>query len=115
MPTRKRRFIFEFLEGETAGGLMLMGAAVAAMILANTPLFPYYQLLTDTLFAIQIGDFALAKPLLLWVNDGLMAIFFLLVGLELKRELFEGELSDPTQIVLPAVGAVGGMVIPAAV
>ncbi|MAV26919.1 MAG: Na+/H+ antiporter NhaA [Gammaproteobacteria bacterium] len=115
MATRKRRFIFEFLEGESAGGLMLMGAAVAAMIMANTPLFPYYQLLTDTPFSIQIGDFTLGKPLLLWVNDGLMAIFFLLVGLELKRELIEGELSDPRQIVLPAVGAVGGMAIPAAV
>ncbi|WP_461481399.1 Na+/H+ antiporter NhaA [Porticoccus sp.] len=102
-----------FLRLESSGGIVLMLAAVVAMICANSPLQTYYALLLDTPVAVSIGDLAVAKPLLLWINDGLMAIFFFLVGLELKRELMEGELSDPRNIILPGVGAIGGMAIPA--
>lgn len=79
------------------------------------PLRSYYALLIDTPVAVQIGALEIAKPLLLWVNDGLMAVFFFLVGLELKRELMEGELSDKRNIILPGLGAIGGMVVPALV
>lgn len=103
----------EFLQRESMAGLLLVGAAVLAMVLANTALYPYYSLLIDTPVMIRVGTLELAKPLLLWVNDGLMALFFLLVGLELKREFVEGELSDPRNIVLPAIAALGGMLVPA--
>lgn len=105
----------KFLKLESAGGIVLMATAVLAMIVANSPANLYYNLLLDTPVAVQIGGLQIAKPLLLWINDGLMAIFFFLVGLELKRELVEGELSDPKNIVLPAIGAVGGMLVPAAI
>lgn len=98
---------------ESAGGIVLMFAAVLAMLVANSPLYPFYQSLLETPVEIRVGLLKIAKPLLLWINDGLMAIFFFLVGLELKRELVEGELSELRKVVLPAVGAVGGMVIPA--
>ncbi|GAB4351191.1 MAG: Na+/H+ antiporter NhaA [Gammaproteobacteria bacterium] len=107
--------IAEFLQRESAGGLLLVGAALLALVAANSPLGTYYTLLIDTPVAIRIGAFEIAKPLLLWVNDGLMAVFFLLVGLELKREFVEGELSDRKNIILPGLGAIGGMAVPAAV
>ncbi|MEJ2413435.1 MAG: Na+/H+ antiporter NhaA [Anaerolineales bacterium] len=106
-------FIGRFLALESSGGILLMIAAVIALVLANTPLQPYYDLLIDTPVEIRVGPLELAKPLLLWINDGLMAIFFFLVGLELKRELLEGELSERSKVILPAVGAVGGMALPA--
>ncbi len=102
-----------FMKLESAGGILLMMAAVLAMIAANTPLSVYYDQLIDLPVAVSVGSFEIAKPLLLWINDGLMAVFFFLIGLELKRELVEGELADPSAIVLPAVGAVGGMLAPA--
>ena len=105
----------DFLKKESAGGIFLMLAAFLALVVANTPLSSYYQLLLSTAVEIRIGEFEIAKPLLLWINDGLMALFFFLVGLELKRELIEGELSDPRDIILPAIGAVGGMFVPAAI
>ncbi|MDH3943689.1 MAG: Na+/H+ antiporter NhaA [Anaerolineae bacterium] len=108
-----KTFIRRFLKMEAAGGLILMFAAVAAMILANTPFASYYDLLIDTPVAVQVGSFKIAKPLLLWINDGLMAIFFFLIGLELKRELLEGELSNKANVVLPGIAALGGMLIPA--
>ncbi len=111
--TAPKTFIGRFLQLEASGGILLMIAAVIALILANTPLQPYYALLIDTPVEIRVGSFEIAKPLLLWINDGLMAIFFFLVGLELKRELLEGELSERSKIILPAVGAVGGMAVPA--
>lgn len=105
----------EFLKKESAGGIILMAAALLAIVLANSPAFSLYQGLLQLPVSVQIGSFGIAKPLLLWINDGLMAVFFFLVGLELKRELVEGELADPRNILLPAVGAIGGMAAPALV
>lgn len=107
--------IAKFLQKESSGGILLVMSALLAIFLANTPLSIYYNMLLDTPVLIQVGALEVGKPLLLWVNDGLMAIFFLLVGLELKREFVEGELSDKKSIILPGLGAIGGMVIPAAV
>lgn len=90
-----------------------MMSAVLAMVFANTGLNVYYQQLLSTAVEVRVGGFEIAKPLLLWINDGLMAVFFFLVGLELKRELIEGELSDKKNIILPGIGAIGGMLIPA--
>ncbi len=105
----------DFLQLESASGILLMVAAALAMIAANSPAADLYADFIDTPVEIRIVALHIAKPLLLWVNDGLMAIFFFLVGLELKREFLEGELSRPANIMLPAVGAVGGMAVPVAV
>lgn len=107
--------IRNFLKMESAGGLVLMAAALLALIAANTGAAGLYSYFIDTPVEVRVGALQIAKPLFLWVNDGLMAIFFFLVGLELKREFLEGELSDAASIVLPAVGAVGGMVVPVAI
>jgi NhaA family Na+:H+ antiporter len=112
MNNRKESFISGFFKLESAGGIILMLAAAVAMLLANTPLQSYYKLLLDTPVEIRISALEIAKPLLLWINDGLMAVFFFLVGLELKRELVEGELSNKRNIILPGVAAIGGMVLP---
>jgi NhaA family Na+:H+ antiporter len=103
----------EFLQLESAGSVLLLVAAVLALVVANSPLSPFYDALLNVPLEVRAGNFEIAKPLLLWINDGLMALFFFLVGLELKREVLEGELSKPSQIVLPAIGALGGMSIPA--
>lgn len=113
MNSTPEHFITKFFKLETASGIILILAAVLALIFANSPLHVYYTLLLDTPVEIRIGAFEIAKPLLLWINDGLMAVFFFLVGLELKRELIQGELSDKKNIILPGVGAIGGMAIPA--
>ncbi len=105
----------EFLKLESASGIILVVAALAAMVLANTPLLSYYNTLIEMPVAVRVGNFEIAKPLLLWINDGLMAVFFFLVGLELKRELLEGELKQIGNVVLPALAALGGMVVPALV
>jgi len=110
-PTKS--FILDFFKLESAAGLLLMISATLAIIFANTPLNYYYDLLLTTRVEIRVGALEIAKPLLLWINDGLMAVFFFLVGLELKRELIDGELSEKRNIILPAVGAVGGMLFPA--
>lgn len=104
-----------FLKLEAASGILLFAAGLLAMLIANSSFDYIYQAFLDTPVAIQFGDFKIAKPLLLWVNDGLMAIFFFLIGLELKREFLAGELSDPSRVALPVVAAVGGMVVPAAI
>lgn len=102
-----------WLREEAAGGVLLMLAAAAAIAIDNSPLaFLYDQLLTLPIM-VQIGTMALKKPLLLWINDGLMALFFLLVGLEIKRELLDGNLSAWRQAVLPVLAAFGGMAVPA--
>ncbi|MEL7538700.1 MAG: Na+/H+ antiporter NhaA [Pseudomonadota bacterium] len=105
--------IREFLKLESASGILLVGAALAAMVVANSPLAATYDQLIELPVEVRIGNFEIAKPLLLWINDGLMALFFLLVGLELKREFVSGELSKPGAIAFPAVAAVGGMLVPA--
>lgn len=112
MAIRRIKAFFEF---EAAGGIVLALAAIIAMIIANTSLYPWYEAFIHAPVAIQIGDFAIAKDAHHWINDGLMAIFFFLVGLELKREVLIGELSNLKQIILPAGAAVGGMIFPAIV
>ena len=113
MHNRQDSFIVSFFKLESAGGILLFLSAVLAILLANSLLEPYYKLLISTPVEIRVGALEIAKPLLLWINDGLMAVFFFLVGLELKRELIEGEFSDKRRIILPGIGAVGGMVVPA--
>ncbi len=102
-----------FFKKESASGIILMFAAVLAMVIANSPLLDWYNLLLDVPVVVAVGSLEIAKPLLLWINDGLMALFFFLVGLELKREFLEGDLSKPGQVTLPAIGAIGGMLMPA--
>ena len=113
MNKQSQSFILTFLKMESAGGILLIFAAALAIVCANSFLDEYYRLLLETPVEIRIGALEIVKPLLLWINDGLMAVFFFLIGLELKRELLEGELSDRRNIILPGVGAVGGMVAPA--
>ena len=105
----------DFMKLESAGGILLLAAAVLAMVIANSPLAHLYEALLNVNVAVQVGALSIDKPLLLWVNDGLMAVFFFLIGLEIKREVLEGELSSFSQVVLPGVGALGGMAIPAAI
>jgi NhaA family Na+:H+ antiporter len=112
MAIRRIKAFFEF---EAAGGIVLALAAIAAMIIANSPLNTWYEGFIHAPVAIQIGEFAIAKDAHHWINDGLMAIFFFLVGLELKREVLIGELSNVKQIILPAGAALGGMIAPAIV
>lgn len=115
MKNHKNSSIAKFFQQESAGGILIVSAAFLAILLANSPFYSLYKMLIDTPVSIKIGALEIAKPLLLWVNDGLMAIFFFLVGIELKREILEGELSNIRKIVLPGLGAVGGMVGPAAI
>jgi len=107
--------IRRFLKLEAASGLILMAAAVLALIFANSPLSNVYEQLLAIKLTVAVETFAISKPILLWINDGLMAIFFLVVGLELKREAVLGELNSPQKVMLPALGAVGGMAVPAAI
>ena len=107
--------INEFMQLESASGILLFAAAVIAMLVANSPLAGLYGEFLNTTVAVQVGALAISKPLLLWVNDGLMAIFFFLIGLEIKREIMEGELSSFSQVILPGMGALGGMIVPAAI
>ena len=102
-----------FFQLEAASGLLLIAGAILALIINNSPLSWLYSGLLDTPVVAQIGALKIAKPLLLWINDGLMALFFLLIGLEVKREVLDGQLSKPSQIVLPGAAAIGGMVVPA--
>ena len=103
----------DFFRLESSAGILLVFAAMVAIIVDNSPLAPLYDALLTLPAGVHIGPLGLSKPLLLWINDGLMAIFFLLVTLEIKREMFDGELASKAQIMLPAVAAIGGMVLPA--
>ncbi len=107
--------IRDFLKLESAGGIMLVAAAALALVFSNSPLSGLRESLLAIPVEIRAGDLGIAKPLLLWVNDGLMAIFFFLVGLEIKREVLQGELSTPSTVVLPIIAALGGMAPPAAI
>ncbi len=102
------------LHVEAAGGLVLLACAVIALVLANSPWSAPFAEFWQTRVGFTVGGFELYKPLLLWINDGLMTIFFFLVGLEIKREFVFGELRDPRKAALPAAAALGGMVVPAA-
>jgi len=104
-----------FIDSEAASALPLLAAAVLALVLANSAFAPAIHGLLEDKLTIAYGPVGLSKPLVLWINDGLMAVFFLLVGLEIKREVVEGELSRPSQVALPIAGALGGMVVPALV
>ena len=104
-----------FLRLDSAPGIVLVAAAALALLANNSPLAFWYDALLDTRASLQVGTLGIDKPLLLWINDGLMAVFFLLVGLEIKREMLEGELSRPGQILLPALAALAGMLVPAGV
>ena len=110
MPLKMLR---EFIKFESSAGIILFLSALTAVVLVNSPLHEYYDLILDTKINIEIGALALNKPFLLWINDGLMALFFLYVGLEIKREVIEGQLSSREQITLPLLAAVGGIVFPA--
>lgn len=105
--------IRRFLQHEAASGFLLILATLLALIVANSPWQNIYEQFLSLKLTVAIEEFAISKPLLLWINDGLMAVFFLLVGLELKREALIGELNTPKKVVLPALAAVGGMIFPA--
>jgi NhaA family Na+:H+ antiporter len=105
----------DFVRLESAGGIVLVIAGALAMIAANTPLATAYETMLQLPIRLQFGTVVFDKTLLIWINDLLMAIFFLLVGLEIKREVVVGELSDTARVALPAVAAVGGMLVPAAI
>jgi len=106
-------FIEEFIKKESSAGILLIFATIAALTLKNSFLSDYYSAFLATPVEMRFADLHIAKPLLLWINDGLMAIFFLLIGLEVKREFLEGQLSSPAQIALPGIAAIGGMIVPA--
>ena len=104
-----------FFRSDSAGGILLILSAIAAMVAANSSLAGLYWDVLGSYMLITINGEGLSKPLILWINDGLMAIFFFLIGLELKRELLEGKLKNPRDVFLPGMAVVGGMVVPALV
>ncbi|MGQ0675855.1 MAG: Na+/H+ antiporter NhaA [Rhodospirillales bacterium] len=114
-PAKALEALREFLRLEAAGGIVLAVAALAALLIANSPLAWLYEQALNVRGAVILGEFKIDKPVFLWLNDGWMAAFFFLVGLEIKRELLDGELSDLRAAALPVLGALGGMAMPAAV
>lgn len=106
------RHLERFLHTQAAGGLVLLGATAVALAMANSPLAAAYRGFWDTRAAVGVGELTVSYPLWYWVNDGLMAIFFFVIGLEIKRELLWGELRDRRSAVLPAAAALGGAVVP---
>ncbi len=107
------QFLQDFIKKESAAGILLIIATLLALLLENSFLSTFYTSFLHTPVEIRFGDLQIAKPLLLWVNDGLMAVFFLVIGLEIKREVIEGHLSSFSQITLPGIAALGGMIVPA--
>ncbi|SFR34559.1 sodium/proton antiporter, NhaA family [Yoonia tamlensis] len=108
-----RAALDRFFRHDAFGGILLMASAVAALIVANSGLAPLYDRFLGAYLAITVNGEGLEKPAILWINDGLMAIFFFLIGLELKREILEGKLKNPRDVILPGMAAVGGMIVPA--
>ena len=106
-------FIEEFIKKESSSGILLIIVTILALALKNSMFSEVYAAFLRTPVEIRFADLHIAKPLLLWINDGLMAIFFLLIGLEVKREFLEGQLSTPAQLALPGIAAIGGMAVPA--
>lgn len=113
LPRRALRALSEFFRLEAAGGIVLIAAAVLALVAANSPLQAAYEAFREIPVQVRIGALDIGKPLLLWINDGLMAIFFLVVALEIKREALSGQLAERSQLVLPLVCAIAGVVAPA--
>jgi len=113
LSARALHALAEFFRLESAGGIVLIGAALLALLCANSPLQPAYAALRELPLAIGFGELRIAKPSLLWINDGLMAVFFLLVALEIKREALTGQLAGRAQLVLPLVCACAGVALPA--
>lgn len=107
-----RTSLTNFFKLESATGILLVIATLLAMIMANTSLESFYDSLTSIPVVVSFGSLVIAKPLLLWINDGLMAVFFFMIGLEVKREVIEGSLRDPKAIAVPAFAALGGMLVP---
>jgi len=103
----------EFIHNQTTSGMLLVGTAILALILANSAVATIYTSLLHTLISLQVGSWQIEMTLHHWVNDGLMALFFFVVGLELKREILVGELASPRAAALPIVAAIGGMIVPA--
>ncbi|MGO4400666.1 Na+/H+ antiporter NhaA [Achromobacter sp. PAB15] len=112
-PHPRPSFLQAFLRSEALGGYVLMAAALAALIIANSPAAPLYFDVLGSKLGFQAGPIVLRETVLHWINDGLMAVFFLLVGLEIKREVLDGQLRGVSRIVLPGIAALGGMVAPA--
>ena len=102
----------EFLRLESASGILLLGALLIVLLIANSPLYSYYETFIDIPIQLRIGGLDLHKPIQLWMNEGLMALFFMLLALEIKREVVEGELSSFRQVILPLIAAAGGIVVP---
>lgn len=108
-----KQLLARFFRLEAASGILLIIATLLALIANNSPLASSYNNFLNIPVAVVVGSLQISKPLVLWINDGLMAIFFLLVGLEIKREVLQGNLASPSQVVLPSVAALGGMLVPA--
>ncbi|WP_208949730.1 Na+/H+ antiporter NhaA [Achromobacter aegrifaciens] len=112
-PQKPVSFLQSFLRSEALGGYVLMLAALVALVVANSPAAPVYFSVLETKLGFQAGPVVLKETVLHWINDGLMAVFFLLVGLEIKREVLDGQLRGAARIVLPGIAALGGMALPA--
>lgn len=112
---RAREALTQFLQNEAAGGYVLMAAAALALVVANSPMAPTYFAALETHLGFALGPVHLDESVLHWINDGLMALFFLLVGLEIKREVLDGQLSRPADVILPGAAALGGVMLPAAI
>lgn len=109
------KFIRDFIKLETSAGIILFAAAVFAMAIDNSSLSASYTHFFKIIISVSIDNISLSKPLLHWINDGFMTIFFMLVGLEIKREMLEGELNTVPKTMLPAIAAMGGMLVPAVI
>lgn len=107
------RYFKKLSKNESLSGLLLILMSILALVLANSPLDLFYENLINTRFYLGIDEWRISKPLLLWINDGLMAVFFMHIGLEIKREMCEGQLSKVSQVFLPLVAALGGIIVPA--
>lgn len=105
--------LLQFFKHESTVGILLILSTILAMVMANSPLHGLYDYFLDIPVVVSFNEFVIAKPLLLWINDGLMAIFFFMVGLEIKREVLEGALRERSKIMVPAFAALGGMIVPA--
>lgn len=113
-PTNGLKTVFqEFFRLEASGGIILIVMTLAALILANSPRSEAFFALWETKLTFGFGSWQLSKPIILWINDGLMAVFFFVVGLEIKREILAGDLASPRRAALPLAAALGGMVVPA--